>query len=91
LGIGLVTRLLFPNMKGMSPEITEELIARQTPEALAIIRVLLVLFSVLFAAGKAETSRGIPAGTLSGRFHELLALLPFPVVLRNYTLVTPDP
>jgi hypothetical protein len=30
LGIGLATRLLFPNMKGMSLEITEELIARQT-------------------------------------------------------------
>ena len=41
MGIGLATRLLFPNMKGMSPEITEELIARQTPEAQAIIRALL--------------------------------------------------
>jgi hypothetical protein len=41
LGIGLATRLLFPNMKGMSLEITEELIARQTPEAQAIIRALL--------------------------------------------------
>jgi hypothetical protein len=41
LGIGLATRLLFPNMKGMSLEITEELIARQTPEAQAIIHALL--------------------------------------------------
>ena len=41
MGIGLATRLLFPNMKGMSLEITEELIARQTPEAQAIIRALL--------------------------------------------------
>jgi hypothetical protein len=41
LGIGLATRLLFPNMMGMSLEITEELIARQTPEAQAIIRALL--------------------------------------------------
>jgi hypothetical protein len=44
LGIGLARRLLYPNMKGMSLEITEELIARQTPEAQAIIRVLLTLF-----------------------------------------------
>jgi transposase len=41
LGIGLARRLLFPNMKGMPLEITEELIARQTPEAQAIIRALL--------------------------------------------------
>ena len=41
MGIGLATRLVFPNMKGMSLEITEELIARQTPEAQAIIRALL--------------------------------------------------
>src|SRR5262249_36943914 len=41
LRIGLATRLPFPNMKGMSLEITEELIARQTPEAQAIIRALL--------------------------------------------------
>src|SRR5262252_1914315 len=41
LGIGLARRLLFPNMKGMSLEITEELIARQTPEAQAIIHALL--------------------------------------------------
>ena len=41
MGIGLATRLLFPNMKSMSLEITEELIARQTPEAQAIIRALL--------------------------------------------------
>src|SRR5262249_33910683 len=40
-GIGLARRLLFPNMKGMSLEVTEELIARQTPEAQAIIRALL--------------------------------------------------
>lgn len=39
--MGLATRLLFPNMKSMSQEITEELIARQTPEAQAIIRALL--------------------------------------------------
>jgi len=41
LSIGLARRLLFPNMKGMSLEVTEELIARQTPEAQAIIRALL--------------------------------------------------
>ena len=41
MGIGLARRLLFPNMKSMSLEITEELIARQTPEAQAIIRALL--------------------------------------------------
>ena len=41
MGIGLATRRLFPNMKGMLLEITEELIARQTPEAQAIIRALL--------------------------------------------------
>jgi transposase len=41
LGIGLARRLLFPNMKGMSLETTEELITRQTPEAQAIIRALL--------------------------------------------------
>ena len=40
MGISLATRLLFPNMKGMSLEITEELIARQPPEAQAIIRAL---------------------------------------------------
>src|SRR5262245_16661776 len=39
--MGLATRLLHRNMKGMSLEITEELIARQSPEAQAIIRVLL--------------------------------------------------
>jgi hypothetical protein len=44
LGIGLVTLLLFPNMTGMSPEITKELITRQTPEALAIIRVACPIF-----------------------------------------------
>jgi transposase len=41
LGIGLAKRLLFPNMKGMSLEITEDLIARQTPEAQATICALL--------------------------------------------------
>ncbi|HEY7422731.1 MAG TPA: hypothetical protein VH682_00590 [Gemmataceae bacterium] len=41
MGIGLATRLLFPNMTGMSREITEERIARQAPEAQAIIRALL--------------------------------------------------
>src|SRR5262249_36071989 len=40
-GIGLARRLLFPNMKGMPLEVTEELIARQPPEARAIIRALL--------------------------------------------------
>jgi hypothetical protein len=35
---GRITELLFPNMKGMSLEITEELIARQPPDAQAIIR-----------------------------------------------------
>src|SRR5579871_5877312 len=33
--------LTFPQHEGMSPEITEELIARQPPEAQAIIRALL--------------------------------------------------
>jgi transposase len=41
LGIGLATRLLIPNMKGMSLEITEELIVRQPSEAQAIILALL--------------------------------------------------
>jgi hypothetical protein len=47
LGIGLLRRLLFPNMTGMSLEITEELIARQTPEAQAIIRALLATIQQL--------------------------------------------
>jgi transposase len=46
-GIGLATRLLFSNMKGMSLEITEELIARQTPEAQAIIHALLATIQQL--------------------------------------------
>jgi hypothetical protein len=41
LRIDLATRLLFPNRKGMTLEITEERIARQTPEAKAILRALL--------------------------------------------------
>jgi len=45
----------------------------------------------MLAAKKAETSRDIPARFLPGRSYEMLALLPFPVVLRDYTLVTLGP
>ena len=45
----------------------------------------------MFATGKAETSRVIPSPLFLVVFTDLLALLPFPVVLRDYTLVTLDP
>jgi hypothetical protein len=45
----------------------------------------------MLAAEKAELSREIPSRLLLVVSHEMLALLPFPVVLRDYTLVTPGP
>jgi hypothetical protein len=45
----------------------------------------------MLAAEKAELSREIPSHLILIVSAELLALLPSPVVLRDYTLVTPGP
>jgi hypothetical protein len=45
----------------------------------------------MLAAEKAETSREILSRLFLVVSHETLALLPLPVVLRDYTLVTPGP
>jgi hypothetical protein len=45
----------------------------------------------MFAAEKAETSRNIPSRLFLVISAEMLALLPFPVGLRDYTLVTLSP
>ena len=45
----------------------------------------------MLAAEMAETSREIPSRLFLVVSAEMLALLPFPVVLRDYTLVTLDP
>jgi hypothetical protein len=45
----------------------------------------------MLAAETAETSRDIPSRLFLVVSAEMLALLPFPVVLREYTLVTHDP
>jgi hypothetical protein len=45
----------------------------------------------MLAAEKAETSREIPSLLFLVVFAEMLVLLPFPVILRDYTLVTLDP
>jgi len=45
----------------------------------------------MLAAEKAELSREIPSHLFLVVSAELLALLPSPVVLRDYTLVTPGP
>jgi hypothetical protein len=45
----------------------------------------------MLAAEKAETSRGIPSRLFLVVSAEMLALLPFPMGLRDYTLVTLDP
>jgi hypothetical protein len=42
----------------------------------------------MLAAEKAELSREIPSSLFLVVFAEMLALQPFPVVLRDYTLVT---
>jgi hypothetical protein len=46
------------------------------------------LLAVILAAEKAETSRDIPSRLFLVVSAEMLALLPFPVSLRDYTLVT---
>jgi hypothetical protein len=45
----------------------------------------------MLAAEKAETSRDILSRLFLVVSAEMLALLPLPVVLRDYTLVTLDP
>jgi hypothetical protein len=45
----------------------------------------------MLAAEKAELSREIPSRLFLVVSPEMLALLPFPVVLRDYTLVTLGP
>jgi hypothetical protein len=45
----------------------------------------------MLAAEKAELSREIPSRLFLVVSHEMLALLPFPVVLRDYTSVTLGP
>jgi hypothetical protein len=45
----------------------------------------------MLAAEKAELSREIPSRLFLVVSHEMRALLPFPVVLRNYTLITSGP
>jgi hypothetical protein len=45
----------------------------------------------MLTAEKAETSRDIPSRLFLVVSAEMLALLPFPVALRDYTLVTLDP
>jgi hypothetical protein len=45
----------------------------------------------MLSAKKAETSREIPSRLFLVVSHEMLALLPFPVVLPDYTLITLDP
>ena len=45
----------------------------------------------MLAAEMAETSREIPSRLFLVVSAETLTLLPFPVVLRDYTLVTLDP
>jgi hypothetical protein len=45
----------------------------------------------MLAAEKAETNRDIPSRLFLVDSAEMLALLPFPVGLRDYTLVTLDP
>ena len=64
MGIGLAPRLLFPNREGMSLEITEELIARQTPQAQAIIRSLLAKIRQLQEQlNKAPRNSSVPPST----------------------------
>jgi hypothetical protein len=50
-----------------------------------------VLLAVMLSAEKAETSRDIPSRLFLVVFAKMLALLPFPVVLRDNTLVTLGP
>ena len=50
-----------------------------------------VLLAVMLAAEKAELSREIPSRLFPVVSAEMLALLPFPVALRDYTLVTLGP
>jgi hypothetical protein len=50
-----------------------------------------VLLAVMLAAEKAELSRDIPSRLFPVVSAEMLAILPFQVGLRDYTLVTPDP
>jgi hypothetical protein len=45
----------------------------------------------MLAASKAELSREIPTRLSLVVFAEMLTLLPFPVFLRDYTLVTLNP
>jgi hypothetical protein len=45
----------------------------------------------MLAVEKAETSRDIPSRLFLVVSAEMLALLPFPVVLRDFTLVTLEP
>jgi hypothetical protein len=45
----------------------------------------------MLAAKKAETSRDIPSRLFLVVSAEMLAFLPFPVALRDYTLVTLGP
>jgi hypothetical protein len=45
----------------------------------------------MLAAEKAELSRDIPSRLFPVVSHEMLALLPIPVVLQDYTLVTLGP
>ena len=45
----------------------------------------------MLTAEKAETSRDIPSRLFLVVSAEMLAHLPFPVVLRDYTLFTLDP
>jgi hypothetical protein len=50
-----------------------------------------VPLAVMLAVEKAETSRDIPSRLFLVACHEMLPLLQFPVVLRDYTLVTLGP
>ena len=52
------------------------------------VRCIIVLLAGMLAAEKAELSREIPSSLFLVVFAEMLALQPFPVVLRDYTLVT---
>jgi hypothetical protein len=50
-----------------------------------------VLLAEMLSAKKAETSRDIPSRLFLIVSHEMLVLLPSPVVLRDYTLVILGP
>jgi hypothetical protein len=76
LEIGLVAPLLFTKMNGMLLEITEELIAHQTPEAQAIIRALLATIQQLH--GQLNQSPGNSSVAVQAHFarQPMLSLLP---------------